>query len=120
MPIESPVVFDSNGVTIGILHTLSSPTITILDSGDYEIKFSLSAVESNQFALSVNGVPVSSTVFGSGAGTQQNNGQVLLTLNAGDLVSIINHTSAAAVTLQAFAGGIQPNVNASVIIQKLN
>jgi hypothetical protein len=59
-------------------------------------------------------------VFGSGAGTQQNNGQVILTLVAGDVLTLHNHTSAAAVTLQTLAGGTVANVNASVLIRKLN
>jgi hypothetical protein len=33
---------------------------------------------------------------------------------------LVNHTSAAAVTLQTLAGGTQTNVNASIVIKKLN
>jgi hypothetical protein len=59
------------------------------------------------------------SVYGSGGGTQQNNGQVILALSAGDVVTIVNHSSASAVTLQ-LAGGTQTNVNASVRILKLS
>jgi hypothetical protein len=58
-------------------------------------------------------------VYGSGAGTQQDNGQVILTLSAGDVLTLVNHSSAAAVTLQTLAGGTQTNVNASLLIEKL-
>jgi len=58
-----------------------------------------------------------SSIYGSGAGTQQNNGQTTLTLAAGTTINLVNHSSAAAVTLQTLAGGTQTNVNASVRIE---
>ena len=81
---------------------------------------SLSGVEPNQFALFVNGAAAAGSVYGSGTGTQQNNGQLILALNTGDVITIRNHSSAAAVTLQTLAGGTQTNVNASVLIRKLD
>jgi hypothetical protein len=70
--------------------------------------------------LFVNGAPVAGTVYGSGAGTQQNNGQAIITMAAGDVLTLRNHSSTAAVTLQTLAGGTQINVNASIKIIKLN
>jgi hypothetical protein len=59
--------------------------------------------------------------YGSGAGTQQNYGQAIIAVAAGDILTLRNHTSAAAVTLQTLAGGTQTNnVNASILIKKLN
>ena len=37
-------------------------------------------VEPNQFTLFQNGAPVSGSVYGSGAGTQGNNGMVIIIL----------------------------------------
>ncbi len=88
-------------------------------AGVYAVTFSVSGVEPNQFALFVNGAPVTDTVYGSGAGTQQNTGQVILNLSAGDVLTLVNHSSAAAVILQTLAGGTQTNVNASLLIEKL-
>jgi hypothetical protein len=79
----------------------------------------VSGVEPSQFALFVNGAAASGTVYGSGAGTQQDDGQAILTLSAGDVLTLVNHTSAAAVTLQTLAGGTQTNVNSSLLIEKL-
>lgn len=62
---------------------------------------------------------MSGGVFGSGAGTQQNNGELIFSATAGDVVSLRNHSSAAAVTLASNVGGTQQNVNASLIFQKL-
>jgi hypothetical protein len=45
---------------------------------------------------------------------------VIITAAAGDVLTLRNHTSTAAVTLQTLAGGTQINSNASVLMQKLN
>jgi hypothetical protein len=121
IPVESDITFDSNGpISAGFTHTPGSAAITILNTGTYKITFSVSAVGVNQFAIFVNGAassPVS--VYGSAASTQQNTGQAILNLTAGDVVTIRNHSSLLAVTLQLLAGGTQANVNASVILERL-
>jgi hypothetical protein len=70
-------------------------------------------------AVFVNGVAVAGSVYGSGAGTQINTGQVIVSAGTADVITIRNYTSAAAVTLQTLAGGTQTNVNASVLLEKL-
>lgn len=119
--IEAPVIFSSNGImTAGFTHAPGTSTIQVTNAGDYKIEFSVSGVEPGQFALFVNGAPqplstgTAGTIYGSGAGTQQNNGQTILRLAAGDTITLVNHSSAAAVTLQTLAGGTQTNVNASI------
>jgi hypothetical protein len=115
------VVFDTNGIlTGGIAHSAGLSPITISAPGIYKITFSISGVEPNQFTVFLNGVPLTGATYGSGAGTQQSNGQVIVALVAADVLTLQNFTSAAAVTLQTLAGGTQPNVNASVVIEKLN
>ncbi|MCY9202271.1 BclA C-terminal domain-containing protein, partial [Bacillus halotolerans] len=119
--IEADVIFDSTGITTpGITHAPGTSQIAITTPGDYEVTFSVSGVEPNQFTLFLNGAPITNTVYGSGAGTQQNNGQAIIAIAAGDVLTLRNHTSAAAVTLQTLAGGTQPNVNASIVIKKLD
>ncbi len=119
--IDAVVFFDSNGVlTAGITHGLGSSDIKIVNAGDYKVNFSVSGTEPNQFALFLNGVQVPGTVYGSGAGTQQNSGQAILTIGANDVLTLRNRSSAAAVGLQSLAGGTQINVNASIVVQKLN
>jgi hypothetical protein len=121
VPVETDVTFDSNGILKpGITHVLGTTQIAVTYSGNYEVTFSVSGVEPNQFALFINGVLVTGTVYGSGAGTQQNKGQATIALAAGDILTLRNHSSAAAVTLQTLAGGTQTNVNASVVIKKLS
>jgi hypothetical protein len=121
--LEAAVTFDSNGLgTPGITHGLGSPGITMADQGIYKVAFSVSGTEPCQFALFVNSVLVPETVYGSGAGTQQDNGQAILAINAGDVITLVNHSSAAAVTLAAAPpiGGTAAAVNASIILEKLD
>ena len=117
--IEAPIAFDLNGPLLGIVHAPGDAGVTITASGIYAIHFSVTNVEPAQFTLFVNGAPVASTVYGSGAGTQQDNGFAILTLQANDILTLVNHSSAAAVTLQTLAGGTQTNVNASLLIERL-
>lgn len=120
VPIEADVIFDTNGVlSPGITHAPGTSTITVNTAGTYKINYSVSGVEPNQFALFVDGLEAAGTVYGSGAGTQQNVGQVILALTAGDVLTLRNHSSAAAVTLQTLAGGTQSNVNASILIERM-
>jgi collagen type I alpha len=121
VPIEADITFDSNGVmTAGITHAPGDPGIMLVNAGDYKMTFSVSGVEPSQMALFVNGVGVAGGVYGSGAGTQQSVGQVIVTVGAGSVVTVRNHSSAAAVTLQTLAGGTQTNANASVVIERLS
>ncbi len=117
--IEAPVVFSSNGPLSGFTHLLGTSEITVTTAGVYLVDFSASGTEVNQFALSVNNVAVPQTTYGSGAGTQQNNGQAILNLAAGDVITLLNHSSAAAIGLPSVVGGTQANVNASIIVEQL-
>jgi len=119
VPIEGSVAFDSNGPLLGITHAPGNAGVVVTSSGTYAVHYSVSGVEPGQFALFVNGAAAGGTVYGSGAGTQQDNGQVILTLSANDVLTLVNHSSAAAVTLQTLAGGTQTTVNASLLIEKL-
>jgi hypothetical protein len=121
VPLEADVTFSNNGIiTSGITHAPGNAGIAFTSVGIYKVTFSVSGVEPGQFALFINGALVPGTVYGSGAGTQQNSGQVLISIAAGDVLTLRNHTSAAAVGLQTLAGGTQGNVNASILVQKLN
>ncbi len=119
--IEADVPFSNNGIlTSGITHAPGNAGVSFTSPGDYKVTYSVSGVEPAQFALFINGAQVPGTVYGSGAGTQQDNGQVIIRIAAADVLTLRNHSSAAAVTLQTLAGGTQINVNASLLIQKLN
>jgi hypothetical protein len=119
--VGASATFDSNGIlTAGITHIAGSSEITLISAGIYKVTFSVSAVEPSQYTAFLNGIAITGATYGSGAGTQQNNGQVMVAVAAGDVLTIRNYTSAAASTLQTLAGGTQANVNASVVIERLN
>ncbi|MEH7110172.1 collagen-like protein, partial [Bacillus sp. JJ1764] len=55
VPIEADVIFDSNGIiTPGITHAPGTSQILVTTPGDYEVTFSVSGVEPNQFSLFLN------------------------------------------------------------------
>jgi len=119
--IEADVPFDTNGIlTPGIIHAPSSTTIGIVNAGVYKVDFSVSGTQPNQFALFLNGALVPGTIYGSGAGTQQNTGQAIFTIGSGDVITLRNHSSSSAVGLASVIGGTQANVNASISILKLS
>ena len=118
--IEADISFSTNGnSTAGFTHLAGTTEITIDNAGVYELSFIVSGVEPNQFAVFDNGSVVPGSVYASGAGTQETTGQVIFTASAGDVVTLRNHSSASAVTLQTLAGGTQTNVNASIAIQQI-
>lgn len=116
---EDPIIFDSNSFVTGFIHTPPSPFIVIVNTGIYKIEFSVLGNIPNQFSVFVNDIPVPSSVYASSIGTQQNNGMALLSLNLGDVVTIVNHSTGLSVSLLTMIGGTQSNVNASVFIERI-
>ena len=117
--IEAAVTFDTNGPMLGFTHTAGNAGIVVTNSGTYRLTFSVSGVQPSEFAVFVNGAALPSSIYGSGAGTQQDNGQLIVTLSANDVLTLVNHSSAAGVSLETLAGGTQVNVNASVVIDQV-
>ena len=117
--IENDITFSDNGPLTGITHSPGSAAIQIVTGGLYKIFFSVTAYEPNQFAIFINGVQVPGSLYGSAAGTDQNKGMLILNINAGDIVTLRNHTSYSDIGLNPMAGGVQTNVNASILIEQL-
>jgi len=121
VPVEGNILFSNNGEIVGsITHVLGTAPIILGTAGTYSIWFNVAGVEPNQFTLFQNGVAVAGATYGSGAGTQPNPGMVIITANAGDVLTLRNHSSAATVTLQTLAGGTESNADASILIEKIN
>jgi hypothetical protein len=118
--LEADVSFDTNGALSGFTHTPSSSQVVATVAGTYSVRFSVTGIEPNQFAVFKNGVFVPGSLYGSGNSTQQNQGEVIVDLAAGDVLTLRNHTSSSAVGLQPLAGGTQVNVNAALIIEGLD
>ena len=121
VPLEADILFSDNGVILGsITHAPGTAPIILGAAGTYAIWFNASCNEPNQFTLFQNGAAVAGATYGSGAGTQPNPGMVIITASAGDVLTMRNHTSAAAATLQTLAGGTVINADASILIQKMS
>jgi hypothetical protein len=120
--IEADILFDTNGVNSPApitTHTAGTAAIIVASTGTYKVSFIVSATESGQVAVFLNGAPVAGSIYGSGAGTQQNNGQVIFSAFAGSTITVRNHSSAAALGLPTPIGGTQASVNASIMLEKL-
>ncbi len=63
-------------------------------------------------------VRLSQTLFTAAAG-QENSGQVILHLDAGDELVLNNFASSGGIMLQNTAGGSQTNVDASIVIEQV-
>ena len=116
VPIGSDISFDSTGPITATDFTHSGASITINTMGTYSATFSVSGTEPNQFALFLNGTLIFGSIYGSGAGTQQNTGQTIFKANPADILTVRNHLSTAAVTLATPIGGTAANSNASISI----
>jgi hypothetical protein len=118
--VAGNVHFNSNGpMSDGFVHATGDAAISVVRAGTYKVTFVVTAVQSNQIAVVVNGAPVAGGVFGVGTAQVQNTGQGIFTLAAGDVITIQNHTSATSIDLQTNAGGSATNENASIVIEQL-
>ncbi|AOY75621.1 collagen-like protein [Clostridium formicaceticum] len=121
IPLETDVIFSNNGVISGnITHAAGTAAIILGSAGDYSVWFYASALEPSQFTLFLNGAPVPGATYGAEAGTSPNPGWAIINASAGDVLTVRNHTSEVPVILQTFAGGTQVNVNASILIQRID
>jgi hypothetical protein len=119
--IGAAVTFDSNGeMTSGITHGAGTGPITLTDAGTYRVSFSASTVGPSQMGLFVDGTAVLGSTYGSGAGTQQNTGEVIVTTTTpAAALTLRDHTSSGALALEPLAGGTEASTNASVLVEQL-
>lgn len=100
---NGPALFQLAGTsnTVGaFVFVAGSGNIQVVNAGVYMITYAVAGAESNAFALFINGAIQAGTAYGSGAGTQQNNGFAPLALLANDVVSLRTDNCASAITLQ--------------------
>ena len=112
----------SSNNTTGITTTPASGDIImgVGSAGIYKISTFVAGAEPNAFAVFIGAVKVAGTVYGSGAGTQQNGGFSLVTLADGDVVSLRTDNCAAAVTLQLAGTTDTAQVVCSILFEKMN
>ena len=127
IPIGAPIPFPQTGSTNGVIvrtgGVSSSTTFVLPAIGTYLIEFQASVANgfsAGQLELSVNGVPLASSVVGRDTGTDQIVGISLLTTTTPNTtISVINPpTATAALQLTTIAGGTHP-VSAHLVIIRI-
>lgn len=114
------VVFSDNGdISSGIVHVPGTADVVVNVAGEYEVSFTVSAVEPNQFGISRNHSLVAGTLFGTATGGVPNTGSAILSLAAGDVVTIQNDEATSSYDLTPFAGGGLENADATLAIHKI-
>ncbi|EKQ54028.1 MAG: hypothetical protein A370_03360, partial [Clostridium sp. Maddingley MBC34-26] len=110
------IPFSNNGPLSSIAHTAGTTTITVTNAGIYEIKYSISITAGigSQVAIAVNGTVDPSTSVSALVATGEISGIAMLTLAAGDVITLRNN-SAVALTV-----ALAPAVSAQLTITQLN
>ncbi|KJR45334.1 Flagellar hook-length control protein FliK [Desulfosporosinus sp. I2] len=110
------VLFSSNGPLVNEVHIAGTAPVTVALAGNYQIDYSVSitAGVGSEIAIAVNGVVDPSTPITALVATGQVPGQAILTLAAGDVITLRN-SSAVPFTLTT-----APEVGAQLTIDKLD
>lgn len=109
-----PVTFNMIGEAEGIAYVPGATFITVTTGGTYEIDYSLTALEPNQFAIHLNMVFVPGSRYGTDVAQSQNTGTVTVDIPAGSIIQLVNDESAGSITLLTVAGGMNNITNASI------
>jgi hypothetical protein len=115
-------LFVNGAFTAGFTHVAGSTDIVIVTPGVYAVDYHAEVLEASQIALFLDAAVIPGTIKGSGAGTQQNTGSVIITTTLpNQILTLRNHTSAAAITPQVGppAGGTAESTVSAVRIRRL-
>jgi hypothetical protein len=110
------VLFSNNGPLTNISHTAGTTTITVTNSAVYQINYiiSITAGVGSEIAIAVNGTVDASTPVSALIAIGEISGSAMLTLAAGDVITLRNN-SATPLTLD-----LAPAVGAQLTIMELN
>lgn len=110
------VLFSNNGPLLDIVHTAGTAPITVALAGTYQIDYgvSITAGVGSAIAIAVNGTVDASTTLSTLVATGQVSGSAMLTLAAGDVLTLRNN-SAVSLTL-----ALAPAVGAQFTIKLLD
>ncbi|BDC34753.1 hypothetical protein Noda2021_07110 [Candidatus Dependentiae bacterium Noda2021] len=122
---SGPINFETNSALVGLLHTPGTAEIVIQRSGTYEITYNINSTSANQLALYQNSTFIAGSRYFSGSAAKQNNGSVIVVLNAGDVITLRNETipniaTPTTLTLNPTAGPnpAVTNISAAIIIRQ--
>jgi len=88
--LGSDVIFEDNGPLSGITHTAGTTPIVVPDTGNYLIQYTVALTSNNDASISiaVNGTVVSSTSIPTQSVLGEFSDSALLSLTAGDSVTL--------------------------------
>ena len=114
------VQFPQNGPTSGTIVRLNASQFLIPTAGTYRVLFQVSVSEPGQLQLSLNGIPIASSLVGRATGTDQIVGVSLLTtVLPNSILSVINPVgNSTALTITPVAGGTH-SVSAHLVIIRI-
>ncbi len=121
---ESPVRYDTLGISQGITFVPGTSNIIFNNAGVYSVTFYIQTggETDNQFAIYINGSisPQSKTYAVFFINPLPNSGYAIITVNTGDVLTIVSRVP----ILNGVSGILDdlggPIINASVVITKLN
>ena len=102
----------------GIQHDPSEEKILVLGDDIFEIIFTVTSSDRNQFAIFVNDVLVPGSIYGTDIARGTNTGMAIMPLVNGDIITIKNFDSQGTVFLNGNVGGSENNTNASITIKR--
>jgi len=110
------VPFSNNGPLTGVNHTAGTTTVTVPTTGNYAIHYSVSitAGVGAAMAIAINGTVDASTSVPFLVATGNVASSALLTLTAGDVLTLRNNSGT------AFTITLAPDVGASLVLERLD
>lgn len=103
------VPFSNNKIlSTNIIHTPGSDSVVFNKTGIYSVSCNVVSSTKMYFAFAVNGIVDMTTAMGQNTGGTHTSNQVIMSINAGDTLTVVNYSSAA-VTLTNSPGGTFSN-----------
>ncbi|MGC7870150.1 cell wall-binding repeat-containing protein [Desulfosporosinus sp. SYSU MS00001] len=106
------VPFSTNGPMSGIGHLAGTPTMMIANTGTYKIDYnaSITAGAGSDLAVAIDGIAAPSPSISLLTATGEISGSVILSLNAGDIVTLQNNSAIALTLALAPSAGAQMSI----------
>jgi hypothetical protein len=107
-------------MTSGITHTAGTSQITVAQAGIYMIDYTVTSNQGRQVAVFDNGSLITGTIFGTQSANNAAVGQAIVSLAAGDVLTLVNNVANPSFTLNQNSGGTATGADASIVIVKLS
>ncbi len=117
VPANTDIAFTNNGVISGnITHVPGTAAIKLGNAGDYEITVYFTGNTANQLTVAKNGAPIPGGIFGTSSAADIAAGSVIVTADAGDIITVRNFDASRPIYLTVGSG--IGSTNASVIVRR--